>query len=134
MAAITSTNSATPSLQASLVKSRLEAVKREVDQAEAKVENLRDQTDAAESELEKSQSKVRNLSSRANSIDPTYQSNIQASQSSVPAKTQELLLEVYSSTSAKRLISGNSLKTNPAAAPIFNSQGQATGRIINLSV
>jgi chromosome segregation ATPase len=133
MATITATNSATPSLQTALVKSRLDAAKRETNQAQDKVQALQAQTDAAESELQKSQRKVQDLTSRASETDPTYKSNVQASSSALSIKTQELLYGLYNATSAKRLANGNSLKTNPLAAPVLNPQGQATGRIVNIS-
>jgi hypothetical protein len=124
MVAITATNSTTPLMEASLVKSRLDAAKRETAQAEANVHSLRAQTDAAESELEKTQAKVRSLASRANQVDPTYTSKIATSQSAVPLATQERLVDINSS---------NSLKTSLFSAPTMNTWGQTTGRIVNVS-
>jgi uncharacterized coiled-coil protein SlyX len=133
MAALAATNSATPSLQSTLIRSRLEAARREADQAQANVEALRSQVDAAEMEVEKRQDKVRSLTDQSRQSDPTYQSKVQTAQSAVPVKTQELLFGLYSATSAKRQATGHGLKTNPNAAPVVNTQGQATGRIVNVS-
>jgi chromosome segregation ATPase len=133
MAALAGINSATPSLQSSLIRSRLEVAKREAEQAQAEVNQLRSQMDQAESNYEKRQENVRSLSNQANQTDPTYQSQIQTTEAVVPVKTQALLVGLYSATSTKRQADGNSLKTDPLAAPVVNTQGQSTGRIVNIS-
>ncbi|MDD2879085.1 MAG: hypothetical protein PHQ58_01495 [Rhodoferax sp.] len=136
MAALAATNSATPSLQSSLIRNRLQAARREADQAQANVQTLRAQVDAAETTSQQTQGKVRSLTSQASQssqTDPTYKAAVQASQSAVPVKTQELLFGLYDATSSRRQASGNGLKNNPDAAPVLNTQGQATGRIVNMS-
>lgn len=133
MAALAATNSATPSLQSSLIRNRLQAARREADQAQANVQTLRAQVDAAEATSQQKQGEVSNLTSQASQADPTYKTAVQASQSAVPVKTQELLFGLYDATSSRRQASGNGLKNNPAAAPVLNTQGQATGRIVNMS-
>lgn len=136
MAALAATSSATPSLQSSLIRNQLEAARREANQAQANVQNLRAQVDAAETESQKTQDKVRSLTSQAsqaNQTDPTYMSRVRTGQSAVPPKTQELLFGLYDATSARRQATGNGLKNNPGAAPVMNAQGQATGRIVNMS-
>lgn len=135
MAALAATSNATPSVQPSLIRNRLEAARREADQAQANVQSLRAQMDAAESESQKTQDKVRSLSGQASQVsqtDPTYKSPVQLAQSAVPVKTQELLFGLYDATSAKRHATGKGLKSNPHAAPVLNAQGQATGRIVNM--
>jgi len=57
MVALAATSTATPSLQPMLARSRLEAARREAQQAESTVRDLRAQVDAAENELEKRQGK-----------------------------------------------------------------------------
>ena len=104
MAALAAVNSATPSLQASLIRSRLDAARREADQAQAHVQRLRAQVDVAETESQKSQDKVRSLAnqaSQASQADPTYKSRVKATPSTVPA--------------------------------MVNAQGQSIGRIVNMS-
>jgi len=133
MVALAATNSATPSLQSTLIRSRLEAARREMAEAESNVRELRAQADAAETELVKRQDQVRTLADQSRQTDPTYQSRAQArTQSAVPVQTQELLFGLYSATSARRQADGNGLKSNPTAAPVLNTQGQATGRIVNV--
>lgn len=134
MVALAATSTATPSLQPMLARSRLEAARREAQQAESTVRDLRAQVDAAENELEKRQGKVRSLSDQSRQSDPTYKSGVQRASADVPVKTQEFLFGLYQATSAKRQADGNGLKTDPAAPPVRNIQGQATGRIVNLSV
>jgi len=136
MAALAATNSATPSVQSSLIRSRLQTARREADQAQATAQNLRAQVDAAEALSEQRQANVRTLSTQANQAsrtDPTYTSRLQAGQSTVSVNTQDLVFGLYNATSARRQSTGNGLKTNPDAAPVLNPQGQATGRIVNLS-
>ena len=83
MAAITSTNTATPSLQSVLSRSRVLQARTEAEQAEARAQTLRSQADAAEVDAQKSQDKVRSLEANARN-------------------------------------------------PVLNTQGQSTGRLINL--
>ena len=121
MVAISATNSATPSLQSALGSSKLAQAKREADQAEATAQNLRAQADAAELDAQKGKDRVRDLASRPPPADPTYTQKIQGGKSE---KANDLLA----------LLSSNSaLKTHANAAPVQNTQGQTTGRIVNLS-
>ncbi|WPC68368.1 hypothetical protein SBP18_07645 [Rhodoferax ferrireducens] len=72
MAAISATNSATPSLQSVLGRARVEQARREADQAEARAQTLRQQADQAESDAQQSQGRWRDLSQRNQQVDPTY--------------------------------------------------------------
>ena len=51
----------------------------------------------------------------------------------VPVKVQKFIENLYRATSQKRADVGNALKTDADAPPVINSQGQATGRILNLT-
>ncbi|OGB30770.1 MAG: hypothetical protein A3F78_02360 [Burkholderiales bacterium RIFCSPLOWO2_12_FULL_61_40] len=133
MVAITATNSATPSPQAALGRARVEQARREADQAEANAQSLRSRADAAELEAQNSQERAREVAQRNRQSDPTYTPQLNASKSEVPQKTQEFLVNLYSASEQKFAASGNPLKTYPNAAPVRNTQGQATGRIVNLS-
>jgi chromosome segregation ATPase len=132
MVAIAATNSATP-LDLSLVKSRLDAVRREADQAQANVRNLRAQTNAAESELEETQGEVRDLTRVANQTDPTYMSKLASRRSIAPTPSQELMSTIYSATTAKRQSNSYVITTSQLSAPTMNTQGQATGLFLNVS-
>jgi hypothetical protein len=133
MVAITATNSATPSVQASVGRARLAQAKREAEQAEANARDLRAQADDAERQAQSSQENVRRLSSRNRQEEVTYAQPRTGSTSEVPIKVQKLIEQMYSATSDKRAESGNALKTNVNASPVVNSQGQATGRIVTVS-
>ena len=133
MVSITATNSANPSPQASLGHVRLAQARREADQAEATARDLRAQADDAEQQAERSQDNVRKVSARVREEAATYSHPRDSSTSEVPLKTQKLIEQMYSATSEKRAQSGNPLKTNVNAAPVVNMQGQATGRIVNIS-
>lgn len=134
MVAITATNSTTPSIQAALGRAKLQQARREADQAESNAQNLREQADAAELEAQKSQANVRTLSTRTQQESAaTYAAPRVNAETEVPVKTQDFLVGIYSATSQKRADSGNALKSDAHAAPVINSQGQATGRIVNLS-
>lgn len=133
MVAITATNSATPSVQASAGRARLAQARREAEQAEANARDLRAQADDAERQAQSSQENVRRLSSRNRQEEVTYAQPRTGSTSEVPIKVQKLIEQMYSATSEKRAESGNALKTNVNASPVVNSQGQATGRIVNVS-
>jgi hypothetical protein len=133
MVAITATNSATPSVQASVGRARLAQARREAEQAEANARDLRAQADDAERQAQSSQENVRRLSSRNRQEEVTYAQPRTSSTSEVPIKVQKLIEQMYSATSDKRAESGNALKTNVNASPVVNSQGQATGRIVNVS-
>lgn len=133
MVTIAATSSATPSLQSTLIRSRLEAARSDAAQAESRVQTLRAQVDAAESAYAARADKVRALSNQSSQTDPTYQTQVQTSQSAVPTNTQTMVFGLYNATSAKRQATGNGLKTDPNAAPVLNTQRQATGRIVNIS-
>ena len=133
MVAITATNSATPSLQAAMGRAKLQQARREAEQAESNAQRLRDQADAAEQDVQKSQAKVRSVAEQ-NRRDAavTYAAPHDSTTSEVPAATQDFLVRLYSATSQNRSDSGNPLKSDPNAPPVINSQGQSTGRIVNV--
>ena len=133
MVAITATNSATPSIQASQGRVRLEQARREADQAEANARNLRAQADNAEQQAQSSQENARKVSARNQRAESTYSTTGSTSPSEVPIQVQNLIEKMYAATSEQRAQSGNPLKTNANAAPVVNTQGQATGRIVNIS-
>lgn len=133
MVAITATNSTTPSLQAALGRAKLQQARREAEQAEDNAQDLRKQADAAEQEVQKSQAKVRSAAAQTQrDAAVTYAAPQQNSPPEVPTATQDFLVRLYSAASQKRSDSGNALKSNPAAPPVINSQGQTTGRIVNV--
>ncbi len=133
MVAITATNSSTPSIQASTGRARLAQARREADQAEANARDLRAQADDAERQAQGSQENVRKVSARNQQEAATYSQPRANNAAEVSPKVQKLIEELYSATSEQRAQSGNVLKTDVHAAPVVNTQGQATGRIVNVS-
>jgi len=133
MVAITATNGTTPSLQLALSQTRLEQARRDADQAEANAKTLRNQADQAEQESQEKQNQVQGLSTEVSREQPTYSAPAKAAQSEVPVQTQEFLLRLYSATSQKFAASGNALKSSPDTPTVLNSQGQTTGRILNIT-
>lgn len=131
--AISATNSATPSIQSTLSRARLEQAKREAENAENKVESLQQQTDQAEQEVQSKKNAVQALTARNTLEDTTYISQLKASTSSVAPATQDFLLRMYSATSAKFAASGNALRASLNARPFVNTLGQPTGRIVDLT-
>lgn len=136
MLALPATSSATPSLQATLNRNRLQQARQEADQLEAQAQNLRNQADQAEDQAIKGQDKVRNLStqtaSSSDTSDATYNAAVKPSVSDLPVKTQDFLTRMYTETSPQFAASGNALKAKANSAPVLNTQGQATGRILNI--
>ncbi|MFY8041569.1 MAG: hypothetical protein ACOVOD_01455 [Rhodoferax sp.] len=132
MVAITATNSASPSLQATLNKARIEQARREADSAEARASDLRAQANEAEREAQGRNQTVRALTARNQRGDSTYASALRQKNSEVPEATQDFLERMYTAASPKFSANGNALKTNSDTAPVVNSQGQATGRILDV--
>lgn len=133
MVAITATNSASPSLQATLRKSRLEQARREADSAEARASDLRAQADEAERDAQDRNQTARKLSATSQNSDSTYATALRQQNSAVPPATQDFLQRMYTAAGPKFAASGNPLKNNNGSAPVVNSQGQSTGRIVDLS-
>jgi dTDP-4-amino-4,6-dideoxygalactose transaminase len=136
MVAITATNSATPSLQAALGRAKLAQAQNEASQAEDNAKQLRTQANEAEQQAQQSQNRVAQVANSNRQQDSTYGAPLQPSQprvSEVPVKVQKFIENLYRSTNPQRIASGNALKSNADSPPVINSQGQATGRILNLS-
>lgn len=131
--AIGATNSATPSIQSTLNRARLEQAKREAENAESKVETLQQQSEQAEQELQTRQTAVQALTSRKTQEDTTYIGQLRAAKALVAPATQDFLVRMYSATSAKFAASGNALRDNLNARPFINTLGQSTGRIVDLT-
>lgn len=134
MVAITATTSATPSLQAALGQAKLAQAQREAEQAEGNAKQLRAEADQAEQQAQERQGKVSQIASSGNrQSESTYSTPTSVRVTEVPVKVQNFIENLYRATSQKRADAGNALKTDADAPPVINSQGQATGRILNLT-
>ncbi len=133
MTAISATNSASPSVQASLTSARLTQARREASQAEANAKNLRQQADAAEQVAQKSLQNVRSIASAQNRpTDAVYASPRNKATPGLTRSMQDLLVKLHNDTPQMTASNGNALKTVANAQPTLNIQGQSTGRIVNL--
>lgn len=132
MVAIAATTSATPSLQATLSQSRLQQARREATQAEATAQDLRAQADIAEGDAQRSQGRMRTLENRNATTDPTYQPKRQPSLSGLRPESQTMLVDLYQLSATSSDSGVNPLPARNATPPVQNTQGQTTGRIINL--
>ena len=136
MVSIAATSSATPSLQAALGRAKLAQAQSEASRAESNARQLRAQADDAEQQSQLSQTRVAQVASansrqQANTYD-TPSKTLSSRGSEVPVKVQNFIENLYRSTNPQRAASGNALKSNAESLPVVNSQGQATGRILNL--
>jgi hypothetical protein len=132
MVAITAANSATPSLQSSLSKTRLQQARREADQAESTAQNLRAQADNAENDAQRSRGQARTLAASMANTDPTYQPRRAPGPSGLRPESQNLLVDLFQKTAALRGTGVNPLQASNAQNPMQNTQGQTIGRIVSL--
>ncbi len=132
MAAITATNSATPSLQAALGRAKLAQAEREASAAEGKAKQLRSQANEAESQSQERQANVSRVGAAVRGEQNNTYRPGKTEATEVPVKVQSFIEAMYRATSQQRADSGNALKTDAKAPPVINAQGQATGRILNL--
>ncbi len=138
MLALPATTNATPSLQSTLNRGRAEAARRTADQLESQAQSLRAQADQQETEApfdsQTTEPKVLALPPppKAEPENTTYTAQLRPAKAEVSPKTQDFLLRLYKATSQKFADSGNALKTDKDARPVLNTQGQATGRIVNI--
>jgi predicted nuclease with TOPRIM domain len=134
MVAIAPTSSALPSLQTALGKVRLENARRDARQAQANANDLRTRADEAERQAQASQTRYQKISAQTLQDEPTYSRPRIGSSSEMPSKIQKLIARIYVATNAQRGADNNTLKESEKLAPIVSSQGQSTGRILDLSV
>ncbi|WP_210546869.1 hypothetical protein [Rhodoferax sp. PAMC 29310] len=132
MALISATNTATPSLQSVLTKNRLAQARQQANQAEANAEDLRARANEAEQEAAQSQGRVQALSRQQQQNDPTYRQKASRSEGGFSPQTQEVLVTSYAASATNRTATNSALKSDAFAIPVTNSQGDLTGRIVDL--
>ena len=119
MAALTATSSATSSAQTLMLYERVRQAQRQAQSAQADAKTKRAQADQAE--LVSAQSTLRSRMIEAAS---TYERPRAEATSQAPSpSTQDFLVRMHQALS----------KDGAAAKPAKNSQGQTTGRIIDLT-
>ena len=157
MTAITATNSATPSLQSSLIRSRIAAARREVEQAESHAESLRRQVEAQENVVQQGQRRVKAVESSAQvstsdvnkpsrpapQPDPTYVNTLaEVFQSAKPVLESNLSpvqKSIVESDLLERTNQAVAAKQTTPASPapyqsnIFQTPSQIIGRVLDAS-
>lgn len=133
MVAITAASSASPSLQQTLLQSKVAQARQEAERAESQAQSLRQQADQAEQDAQTSRANYTQTKQQADAATDTYSPRSTSASSAVPEKTQDFLVRMYTAASDKFSASGNPLKTDPGSAPVKNYLGQATGRIVSVT-
>lgn len=133
MATISATSTSATAIQASLAKTRLAQALREADQAQSTANDLRAKADNADREAQQKQNNVRDLAARSRQLDVTYDRQLRSNKAELPLKTQDLLANLYSSTNQINALKGATDEKSASPFIIVNSQGQATGRIVNVT-
>ncbi|MBK7002563.1 MAG: hypothetical protein IPH35_22195 [Rhodoferax sp.] len=136
MVAITSINSATPSIQAALGRARLAQAQREAEQAEANAKDLRAQADQAEQESTERQNNVRRVASSQAREGTTYAapSTRKAAGEAVRVQSSDTEQQNRSDDNAKPKPSTNPLGIYTSAATTAGGRdGKVPGRIVNVS-
>jgi hypothetical protein len=133
MTTIAGTSYATQSLQSMLSRSRVAQARREAESAENKAQTLRQQANDAERDAQGRNANLRELKARETSTESTYNKPLSGNTGPVAPATQNFLERMYRASAPKFAANGNSLKNDANAAPVLNTQGQSTGRILNLS-
>lgn len=95
MAALAATNSATPSLQSTLLKSRVQQARREADQAEANAENLRLQAEEQDRLVQQARQRAQNFEKQA-----------QTAPSATPAASKQTTTQVQSEPTYENTLAG----------------------------
>ncbi|WP_143541606.1 DUF2058 domain-containing protein [Rhodoferax fermentans] len=95
MAALAATNSATPSLQSTLLKSRVQQARREADQAEANAENLRLQAEEQDRLVQQARQRAQNFEKQA-----------QTAPSATPAASKQITTQVKSEPTYENTLAG----------------------------
>ena len=132
MVAITATSTASPSLQQTLLQSKVAQARQEAEQAESQAQSLRQQADQAEQDAQSSRANYTQTKQQADAAS-TYSPRSATGRSAVPERTQDFLVRMYSAASDKFSAGGNPLKADPNSAPVKNYLGQATGRIVSVT-
>lgn len=132
MAALAATHSATPSLQSVLNQTRLVQARQQADQAESHAKDLRTQADEAQREADSGQARVRKLTARQRLSEPTYEAGKQDALSQAAQTARDFLVDVYSAAAPERAARHNALKDDLSTPAVRNTQGQFTGRILDL--
>ena len=93
---------------------------------------MRAQANDAESQAQERAGDVAQVAAANRDAQDSTYSPRPARANAVPLPVQKWMESLYRATSQRRAAEGNALKTQADAPPVMNTQGQATGRIVNL--
>lgn len=133
MVAIAATNTATPSVQATMGRVRREQARRDANQAEVNAQALRARADEAERDAQSSQNRLRELGAISQQPDATYSPQKRSSQSETSSKPLDLPPNLYGTSNQTRVNDGHALKSNAYRTPLESDRPIALGRVIDLS-
>ena len=141
MVAITATNGTGVFMQSSMSQARLERARREADQAEATARQLRAQADVAEEDSQRSQRNVRQIAASLQQQKTTVTLGNPASAANTPSvlatTVQNAVDKLYSIpavTTGTATSAASATSTTPIpTTTVVNTQGQTTGRVVNVS-
>jgi len=134
MVAITATNYATPPTQAWQGRARVEQARREAERAEANARQLRGQAEQAEQDADKGQARVSSLRAQVAQTDNTYSAQLQREMAGKSARQTQAAMAPVATVAGNRFdFPANPLQSRNQAWAA-NTQGQSSGRLLDLSV
>lgn len=160
MAALAATSSATPSLQSTLLKSRVQQARREADQAEANADKLRSQAEEQDRVVQQARQRAQTLEKQSPAVSDAAQSSTSQTTTQVQNKPtyEKTLAGVFSlgkpilsadlSSTQKNVVNDSLFTlaavawangTSPSVAlqnyssQVSASPGNTTGRLLNTS-
>lgn len=145
MVAITASSGTGVFTQTSMSQARLERARREADQAETTARQLRAAADLAEEDSQKSQRNLRQIVASVQQQKATVTLTTTASPANTPvlvvAAVQSAVEKLYGAggptptstpASGSGNVTGAAIASVAATAAIVNTQGQGTGRVVNV--
>ncbi|NCP40071.1 MAG: hypothetical protein GW848_06150 [Rhodoferax sp.] len=146
MVTLAAINSATPSLQSMLIRSRVEQARREADQAEAYAQTLRQQADEQERVGQDARGRAQTLETGAPTQQNTPDTGARAANrttSSTSAVTQvrpneptylQALSGVFKVAQPLLAMDLSATQKNVVKSSLFDAASTATGRLLNTAV
>lgn len=141
MAVLAAVNSATPSLQSTLIRSRIEQARREADQAEAYAQTLRQQADQQERVVQQARGRAQTLAKSAPSSTPPSASPSEDSRASNTDALPVVAEPTYLNTLSEAFRVGkpvlaldlSTTQKNVVKSSLFEA-ASSTGRLLNTEV
>lgn len=123
MVSISASNSAAPSLSATVDKTRVVQARRDAEQAQSTADDLRRQADSADRTAKVSQDNARSLAEHSNQLVANYVQTLRGATNEPRVLGSGSVSQMYADPPSASLL----------LPPVVNAQGQATGQLVNLS-